>query len=274
MFDGGICSALGWTGFDSNYGIKNMKYSEKITVSWHDTDARRAVRPGKTVEYMQEIANHQCEHSGLPLEALRDEKGLAFILGAISLKFLKPLRAYDEIEVRTWCKEAKSYIFNRYFDILRDGEVVAEASSTWVLIDLNTKSMVRADSCPFFDGRFYYDESIPPASLLPKARIARDAELFEVAKRKIVYSDIDYNMHMNNTRYPDMICDCLEEMNREEESFFVSEMSLTFVKESRLGATLTVSRSQADESGLVSVRTVNENGDACLEALVRLKRAD
>ena len=114
-----------------------MKFSNKIKISWHDTDAYRCVRPSKIVEYMQEPANLQCVDSGLPLDDLRDEKGLAFILGAMSISIYKPLHAYEEVEVRTWCRETKSYIFNRYFDIVRGGEVIAEAASTWVLIDLD-----------------------------------------------------------------------------------------------------------------------------------------
>jgi len=246
-----------------------MKFSYQIKTNWHDTDANRCVRPSKIVEYMQETANRQCESSGLPLEKLRDEKGLAFILGAISINIYKPLHAYENIEVRTWCKEAKSFIFMRYFDILRDGELISEASSTWVLIDINTKNMVRASNFDFLDDKFYYDEPIDPAALLPKAKIAKDAALFEVGKRKIMYSDIDYNMHMNNTHYPDMICDHLAEMTGDI-PYFVSAMSLSYVKESHLGTTLTITRGEMQDDGTINVRTLNEAGETCLEAVVKL----
>ena len=249
-----------------------MKFSFKIKTNWHDTDAHRNVRATKIVEYMQETANRQCEDSGLPLERLRDEKGLAFILGALSLNIYKPLHAYEEIEVRTWCKEAKSYIFQRFFEIARDGEIVAEASSTWVLIDLEKKTMVRADNYDFFSGKFYYDEPVDPERLLKKARIHKEIELSEVGKRRIVYSDIDYNMHMNNTHYPDMICDFLCEMTDSENAYRVAQMSLSYVKESALGATLTVTRSEMGEDGTVFVRTLNESGETCLEAVVRLDK--
>ncbi len=249
-----------------------MKFSNHIKVNWHDTDAFRCVRLSKTVEYMQETANRQCELSGLPLDALRDQHGLAFILGAMSVNIIKPLHAYDEIEVRTWCKEAKSYIFNRYFEIVRDGEVIAEAASTWVLIDLNQKSMVRADRYDFFGGKFYYDEPVPPERLLKKPRIDKDAELVFVGERKIVYSDIDYNLHMNNTHYPDMICDFLSELSDEEKPCRVSKMSLSYIMESHLGATLKIYRSEPDESGNLLIRTQNEQGDICLEASVMLER--
>ena len=221
---------------------------------------------------MQEAANRQCESSGLPLERLRDEKGLAFILGALSMNIYKPLHAYEEIEVNTWCKEAKSYIFMRYFEIVRGGERIAEASSTWVLIDINTKAMVRASAYDFLNECFYYDEPIDPSVLLPKARIAKDVPLFEVGKRKICYSDIDYNMHMNNTHYPDMLCDFLGEMTDDSAAYTVGAMSLSYLKESRLGATLTVTRGEMSEDGAIEVRTLNEDGEACLEAVVKLNK--
>jgi medium-chain acyl-[acyl-carrier-protein] hydrolase len=247
-----------------------MKFINKIKTNWHDTDAHRNVRASKIVEYMQETANRQCEASGLPLEKLRDEKGLAFILGALSLNIYKPLHAYDEIEVRTWCKEAKSYIFNRYFEIIRDGEKVAEAASTWVLIDLEKKTMVRADNYDFMRDCFYYDDPVDPAVLPKKPRLAKDTELYEVGKRTIVYSDIDYNMHMNNTHYPDMICDFLDEMTDETKAYKVKSMSLSYVKESHIGATLTVIRGAMDENGEIAVKTLNEAGETCLEAIVCL----
>jgi acyl-ACP thioesterase len=160
----------------------------------------------------------------------------------------------------------------RYFDILRDGELIAEASSTWVLIDINTKSMVRASGIEFFEGKFYYDEPVDPTRLLPKAKLDRDAELYEVGKRKIYYSDIDYNMHMNNTHYPDMLCDHLSEMTDGDVAYTVGAMSLSYLKESRLGATLTVKRNEMTEDGRIGVRTLNEAGEPCLEAVVRLEK--
>ncbi len=248
-----------------------MKFTNKIKTNWHDTDAHRVIRPSKILEYMQETANRQCEESGLPLEKLRDEKHLAFILGALSMNIYEPLHAYEEIEVRTWCREAKSYIFNRYFEIVRGGERIAEAATTWVLIDLNTKNMVRASNYDFLKGCFYYDEPVDPSILPPKAKIAADTPLYEVGKRKIAYSDIDYNIHMNNTRYPDMLCDFLAEMVDGEKAYRVSSMSLSYVKESRLGATLTVCRGETSEDGRISLRTLNESGDVCLEAVVGLE---
>lgn len=249
-----------------------MKFTAKYKSNWHDTDAHRIVRAGVLVRYMQETANRQCEESGLPLDKLRDEKGLGFILGTISMKIEKPLYAYEDFEVRTWCKMARGFTFNRYFEIVRDGEVIASAATVWVLIDINEKKMVRAENYEWMHERFYYDEPVDPAILPKKARIAQGVELCPVGQRKIVYSDIDYNMHMNNTHYPDMICDYLDEMTSDDPAYRVSAMSLTYVKESKLGATLSISRSKLDDLGNILVRTQNEQGENCLDALVVLSK--
>ena len=247
-----------------------MKFTEKYTSNWHDTDAHRIVRTGALVRYMQETANRQCEHSGLPLDKLRDENGLGFILGTISLRIFKPLYAYEDFEVRTWCKPARGYTFNRYFEIVKDGEIIAAAATVWVLIDINEKKMVRAECYEWMHERFYYDDPVDPAILPQKARIAKSTELFSVGERKIVYSDIDYNMHMNNTHYPDMLCDYLDEMISEAPVYRVGAMSLTYVKESKLGATLSISRSKKDSLGNILIRTQNEQGEVCLDALVEV----
>lgn len=248
-----------------------MKYTEKIILNWHDTDASRIVRAGRILTYLQELANRQCENCGLPLEKLRDEKGLGFILGSLSMKILKPLYAYEEIELSTWCKPTKGYTFCRYFEAKRNGEIVVKASTVWVLLDINQKNMVRASAVPYLDECFYYDEPIGDSEVPPRARISKDAELFEVGSRKIVYSDVDYNMHMNNTHYPDMLCDFLDEMTNGSKTFRIASMALSYLKESPLGATLTVFRSALSQDNLVQMQTKNSLGEVCLEASVELE---
>ena len=241
-----------------------MRFSHTYTTRWHDTDANRVLRPSKLLMYMQETANMQCAEFGIPLDNLRDEKGVGFILSQISLKFFRPVPAFEKIEVSTWCREAKGFSFYRYFDIKIGEETVAQASSVWALVDINTKSLVRGDES--LAPHFPYGEPIPADTLPPRARVGRAEVLEYVGERKIYYSDIDYNMHMNNTNYPDMLCDFLPDM----QGRYVSEMSLSYLKEAPLGATLKINRAQR-EDGYFVFKTENASGETCLEAIVKLE---
>ncbi len=242
-----------------------MKFTHTYTTKWHDTDSNRVLRTSKILMYFQETANIQCAEFGMPLDELRDKEGVGFILSQLSMKIIKPVTAYKKIEVSTWCKEAKGYSFLRFFEMRADGEIVARASSTWALVDIHNKALVKADRLQ--RDNFPYDEPIDAAILPPRARIGKGEVLEKVGERTIFYSDIDYNMHMNNTNYPDMLCDFLPDMQEK----YVSEMSLSYLKEAPLGATLTVNRGLR-EDGFFELKTTNSAGETCLEAIVKLSK--
>jgi acyl-ACP thioesterase len=74
---------------------------------------------------------------------------------------------------------------------------------------------------------------------------------------------------MNNTRYPDMICDFLPIL---PEGKRVGTMSLSYVKEAALGDTFTVFRApMPDTPDAFLVRTKREDGQVCLDASVTLE---
>lgn len=242
-----------------------MKYTAHFKVKWHDTDAYRVVKASRILMYLQETANLQCADMGLPLDDLRDERGVGFVLGNIEADLIKPLYAYEEIDVNTWCRASYGYSFIRYYEIIRDGEVVVRASSTWALIDINNKTMVKGDES--MDKHFPIDEPIDLSTLPKKARVSKGAQLKELGTRKIVYSDIDYNMHMNNTHYPDMICDFLPDIEEKR----ITKLAFSYIKEAAYGETLSVLLGEEDKDGMSEIRTVNSYGETCLEARIKLE---
>lgn len=233
-----------------------MKFSTKYTIRWHDTDANRLLRPSALLMYMQETANHQLRASNMDLDRLRDERGLGFLLSRVSVCIYSQLHAYEEIEVQTWIVEGKGLSFHRCFRVLRGEETVAEAFTVWGLMDLQGKRLVRQEN---FQYPFGGDDPIS-LSLPVRFRLPSLSEMEPVGERTIVYSDLDYNRHMNNTHYPDMLCDFTPNiLNRG-----VSGMTLSYLHEAAFGKNLTVYRAQAEDEFLF--RTVDGEGNICLEA--------
>ena len=233
-----------------------MIFSQKFTTSWHDTDARRRVRPTQLLVYMQETSNAHLESMNCSLDMLRDEKKLAFILSKTRLEINAPLYAYENITVNTWTCESRGYAFSRFYQILRGEDIIATADTTWALISLKEKQLCRPESFPFeFEHEMPADMTLPSRFRVPKIEAM---EL--VGERNIVYSDLDYNMHMNNTRYADMLCDFLPI----DQVHNIKGMSLSYLHEAHFGDTVTVYGTHTE--GKYLIRTVNSDGKACLEA--------
>ena len=103
-------------------------------------------------------------------------------------------------------------------------------------------------------------------------RVPSDLTFETVGHRTIAFSDIDYNMHMNNTKYPDMLCDFLPDPAHTR----VIGVSLAYRKEAAYGDTLTVERAVADDgvcrfgecdTQLLYVALFLENGAVVIEAV-------
>ncbi len=246
-----------------------MYYSQTYKTKWHDTSPDGILRPSALLVYMQETANLQCRDWGTDLDRLHEEDGLGFLLSRIMLRADEPIYAYEDIEVRTWCGESKGLTFVRCFSVHKEGRTVATALSHWALMDIREKKLVRVSA---FDRPFPMGELPDEATLPRKVRIPAATAMETVGTRPIVYSDLDFNRHMNNTRYPDMVCDYLPDMAGK----WVRTLSLSYLREAAYGDILTVSRTLSDSPAIEGVpatylvRTVRPDGVVNLEAEVGL----
>lgn len=237
-----------------------MKFTREYLTRWHDTDANRAVRPTQLLVYMQETSNAHLNSMGHDLDRLRDEHALAFLLSKTKIAIYKPLYAHERITVETFTSESRAFGFSRFYRILRGEEVIAAADTTWALIDLNTRQLCRADA---FDFGFEHEAPID-IGLPQRFRVPHTEELTLLGRRRIVYSDLDYNMHMNNTRYADMLCDFLPL----EKVPLIKGISLSYLREAAYGDCIDVYATESESR--YSFRTVNQNGATCLEAEILL----
>ncbi len=241
-----------------------MKFTQHYITKWHDTDANRQVRPSALVTYLQETANEHLIYIGVSLDELRDRYGLAFILSGISVRAYEPLYAGDAIDVQTWTCEGRGFRHNRCFSVLREGKTVVEATSQWALVNLADGSLVKVEDMPY---RIEPDAAITLPDLPPRLRMPKLAQMERLGERRIVYSDIDYNGHMNNTHYPDMLCDFVPDICQKR----VTGMVISYRHEAAFGHTLRVFGTQAEGGYLLC--TVDEEENICTEALLQLSDA-
>ncbi len=238
-----------------------MYFQQSFVTRWHDTDANRFLRPSAILTYLEETSGIHMRSVGRSLDEVRDEDGLAFILSKIGMNFYAPISPFRKICVETWVNDSKGYSSARHFRLYDEEKLVVEASTVWALIDLSKKFPIKLGN---FDFGFPFEEETLDA-VSTRFHIPKDFVMENVGARRIAYSDIDYNMHMNNTHYPDMLCDFLPDMQNSR----VSSMTLSFLREAPYDKTLHVFRGKSEEESWL-MKTKNEAGETCLEAEVKL----
>lgn len=236
-----------------------MKFTQNYTVRWHDTNANREITPSAILTLMQETTNGHIKTNYPSIEYVRDELCQAFILSKVYIRFYDSAHAYDSLDVSTWTGvESRGFSFHRSFEVLSESRRIADALTIWALLDTKTQRLLPTKA--FIND--FKDEASIDIKMPHKIKFP-STDLEHVGTRRIVYSDIDYNKHMNNTHYPNMLIDFLPS----PEHLIVKEMMISFIKGAQYGDELQILRSQ-DENDFY-IRALNSSGEICLESYIK-----
>lgn len=232
-----------------------MKWTDNFSIRFVDTDAAGNISPATALRLMEEAGNNQIKSSHPNWDELA-EKNQAFLLNCLRLRYYKPVRAYDNIQVNTWACPSKGVFFNRCYQITRDGESLAEVNTIWALVDLTDRHIYKVSDIRLdyvMDDQFVLDKPT-------QTRIPATVSLEKAGEHTVRYSETDYIRHMNNTRYLDMLCDFIPGIN----SLFVNSIGIKFKAEAPLGEKLQVYRGQVGNT--YYFRTIREDGQINVEA--------
>lgn len=209
-----------------------MGYTMKISVPVHDTDARHIARPSSVWRWLQEAANRQMLTEGPSYDALM-ERGLSFLLSRMCVDFIRPIRQYEDLTVETFALPSRGYSFERGYRLTdAEGATVAAGLSIWALYDLNAGRLAKVDVL----GDGYSGGEAPNVTAPARFVIPETVSLSKVGERRIVWSDVDVNLHVNNTGYPNLLCDFLPDPAAGE----LLGMSINYRNEAKLGETVEV----------------------------------
>lgn len=180
-------------------------YDESFTLRPRDCDLNDRWRPSAVLETMQDAAG---AHSKL-LGCGRDElvkNNIVWVLSRMELHMDRYPSSGEQITVHTFPTPTRICFFPRYY-IFTDahGEMIGKAGSLWLLLDLTTRRMLP----PGEVGKLIPDNrdlSVPMN--LPATVGNLQGEEF-VSEYRPVYTDLDVNGHVNNTRYADWLCNAL-----------------------------------------------------------------
>ena len=237
-----------------------MKMTYRFRVDTHDTDLNGIGTVSAVMRYMQETANLQHVVYGPTMDELR-ASGKAFILSRAALDLPFPLYPQDELTVTSWLCEAKGFGYFRNTEIRRGEQQVAAMNAFWGAMDIASRHPLRVEEIPL--GFTPESEELSVSAPL-RFRAPRDLTYTPLGDYRVVYGDCDQNIHMNNTNYPRIFCNFLPPMIGKR----VTQFSINYQHEARLGASFTVLGAEAEGAHLF--RTVLEDGTVGSEARLLL----
>ena len=178
-------------------------HSVNYTVDPMHLDRFGRVKPSVFLFFAQEAAEDHCHELGTDWNAMA-EKGLFWAVIRQKIEILRQPKVGERIRVDTWPMPTTRVAYPRAtagYDA--EGNEMFRVISLWVIMDVSTRAMVLPGrSGVTVEGTLRGCELPAPPSLAPK-------ELDREEDRRVVFSELDKNGHMNNTRYLDWLSDLL-----------------------------------------------------------------
>lgn len=179
-------------------------YTEQFRVMDCDCDMNCRLTPGAFLRMAQQISTDQCESIGMN-SAFYRENHAVFLLAKLAMKMERVPENGEVLTLVTMPEQAQRAVYKRVTEALDErGERVALLDSRWVLVDTDTRHILRRAPQAF--AAFPFEEKVPFTLdvTIPKPEQTSPAGLVEAT-----YSRCDSNGHMNNTRYADAAADAL-----------------------------------------------------------------
>lgn len=235
-------------------------YVWQTTVATYDVGPDRLLTPSAQLRLQQEAGERHFREGGLDFEGIA-ALGMAFVVLQNNAQvYRRPLMGED-ITIKTWSRQIKGARFFRCYRFEdAKGAVLIDSMASFALVDLNTHAMLRPSQFPFTIAEYMNFEHT--CTEAPRLKMFGNGE--SVGTHTVTLSQLDFNGHLNNTRYADIAFDHLpaDTVGR------MTGFSIAFQHEAKCGDTLTLSRTQTENTILLAA----QNGEkTCFLAEIRIK---
>lgn len=180
-------------------------FSKQVQVLEPECDLNQQITLSSLMRHSQQMGSDHLARQGLDYNRLRAD-GMVFLVAKLRIDILRRPCFGERLAITTVPRQPKGaqFIRDTYFDTFV-GERLAQVSIAWTLIDPNTRKILR----PSVFDRYGFQMSPNDGESITGYRIHRPAGDEISHMRQAKYSDLDYNLHVNNAVYADIICDCM-----------------------------------------------------------------
>ena len=181
-------------------------WQETFPIRFAAIDRSNRLTLDAVFQFFQEVAISHAENLGVGREDMAKTKQ-SWILSRMSVLVTQRPRYCETITVRSWPRGGDKLFALRDYDIRNEAGVpVVQARSGWIVLDMEKRRPMRPnsvmDALPMNEGLNALESG--------NAGLAGRDNLQKSGERRALYTDIDYNGHVNNIRYIQWIEDTLD----------------------------------------------------------------
>lgn len=202
-------------------------YRTQFTVHSTDCDPFNRIKPSALLSLLQEAAGAHCEGTAVDWYALA-QRGMFFAITRQHVQINRLPVHRETITLETWPGPTSRVAFPRNTVVYDEkGNELVRAISLWVLMDVENRAMILPGKSGIeLTGSVRGGELPVPSSLALK-------NLAATASRRVVYTELDVNGHMNNCRYMDWLMDLLPAAFHRDHP--MQDFTISYLSEAREG---------------------------------------
>lgn len=212
------------------------------------------LKPSMLLSYCQEVAGKHCIELGTDYDSMA-AKNMIWAIIRQKVQITRLPRVGETITLETWpMPTARTYYPRATVGYDAEGNELFKVLGLWVIMDLNTRAMIiPRKSGIVVEGVLRGNELTIPSGLSPR-------DLSACLSRKVMFSDLDQNGHMNNSRYLEWMYDLLDSSFHRDHT--PRELNICYHAEAKEGQTLHLNwqLSEANEMLVDALREDPQNG--------------
>lgn len=206
-------------------------YQRNFEIDDQVTDCFGRLKPSSALYFVQEMAGKHIDR--MALEPTAAQKGLLWVIIRHRLQISRLPCKGETIRLETWPMPTTRVAYPRSvvaYD--EEGQELFRSISLWVLMDKNTREMVLPGKSGVLVPGIVRGKELPsPRSLIPAVCASHE-------NRRVCYSDLDENIHMNNCRYLQWVADLLPASFHK--SHCLQDVTMCYLAEAREGDELEI----------------------------------
>lgn len=232
-----------------------MKFEQSNIVGIRQIGLKNKMSNYGILSFFEDVSGVHSDSIGYGINDIQTKK-VAWLLMDWSLDVIKRPSCGEKVFARTWAiKDDKpTYQVFRKFDLRNEnGEVLATATSKWILFSLETNKITKITSS-ITD--LYHPEENSKDVQHDIKKLREPSSYDSVFEYKIKRADIDINQHLHNLNYLNLAYEALPEDVYNNSEF--NKVNIMYKHQIKYGANVKCFYKFEDEKHIVSIKSEDE----------------